>query len=194
MGAELGVRLYEVRAGVPVLAVTPSLLRYLDKVGASYAQRDGEEFARLVFILGERHPVYDTIPDRLPKLGLPYAWYIRVPDLPAFVGRIAPALERRLAASAQAGYTGDLTLSFYRTGLRLRLDKGRLTVEAWTPERVEAGDAAFPDLTFLQLLFGFRSLDELRHAFPDCSASTDPAQVLLPILFPKQPSDVWSGG
>ncbi len=99
-GAEVGVRLYEVKAGVPLLAVTPSLLRYLDNVGASYAQRDGEEFATLDFNLGEQHPVYETIPDRLPKIGLPYAWFIRVPDLPAFLRRIAPALERRLAASA----------------------------------------------------------------------------------------------
>ncbi len=62
------------------------------------------------------------------------------------------------------------------------------------PERVEAGDAAFPDLTFLQLLFGFRSLDELRHAFPDCSVASDHARALLPVLFPKKPSHVWSGG
>ncbi|MDP9385166.1 MAG: GNAT family N-acetyltransferase, partial [Actinomycetota bacterium] len=193
-GAEVGVRLYEVKAGVPLLAVTPSLLRYLDNVGASYAQRDGEEFATLDFNLGEQHPVYETIPDRLPKIGLPYAWFIRVPDLPAFLRRIAPALERRLAASAQAGFTGDLTLSFYRSGLRLRFDEGQISAEAWMPERIEAGDAAFPDLTFLQLLFGFRSLDELRYAFPDCSVATDQARALLPVLFPKKPSHVWSGG
>ncbi len=193
-GAALGVRLYEVKSGVPLVAVTPSLLHYLDSVGAAYARRDGEEFATFVFHLGEQHPVYETIPDKLPKVGFPYAWYIRVPDLPAFVRRIAPALERRLAASAQAGFTGDLTLSFYRTCLRLRFDEGRISADGWRPERVEAGDAAFPDLTFLQLLFGFRSLDELRHAFPDCSVSTDPARALLPVLFPKKPSHVWSGG
>ncbi len=193
-GAELGVRLYEVKAGLPLVAVTPSLLHYLETVGADYARRDGEEFATFVFHLGEEHPVYDTIPDKLPKIGHPYAWYIRVPDLPAFVRRIAPALERRLAASAQAGYTGDLTLSFYRTGLRLRFEEGRIFADRWTPERVEAGGAAFPDLTFLQLLFGFRSLDELRYAFPDCCVSTDPARALLPVLFPKKPSHVWSGG
>ncbi|MDP9354268.1 MAG: GNAT family N-acetyltransferase [Chloroflexota bacterium] len=193
-GAALGVRLYEVKAGVPLLAVTPSLLRYLETVGADYARRDGEEFTTLVFNLGEEHPVYETIPDKLPKIGDPYAWFIRVADLPAFVRRIAPALERRLAVSAQAGFTGDLKVNFYRSGLRLRFEEGRISADAWTPERVEAGDAAFPALTFLQLLFGFRSLDELRYAFPDCSVSTDPARALLPILFPKKPSHVWSGG
>ncbi len=40
-GAALGVRLYEVKAGVPLLAVTPSLLRYLETVGADYPARRG---------------------------------------------------------------------------------------------------------------------------------------------------------
>ncbi len=151
-------------------------------------------FATLSFDLGEQHPLDDTIPDRLPKAGRPYAWYIRVPDLPAFVRQIAPVLERRLAASAHSRYTGDLKTSFYSRGLHVRFQPGRISVEGWTPERVEAGEAAFPDLTFLQNLFGFRSLEELRHAFPDCSVRMDDARVLLPVLFPKKDSNVWHGG
>ncbi|MBA2519263.1 MAG: GNAT family N-acetyltransferase [Chloroflexia bacterium] len=193
-GGRLGVGLYELQARVPFLAVTPSVLRYLERTGEEYAERDGEAFTAFSFNLGERHPVYETIPDRLPRVGPPYAWYLRVPDLPAFVTRIAPALERRLAASPQAGYTGELKLSFYRDGLQVTFQTGRITVAGWTPDRIEAGDAAFPDLTFLQILFGYRSLDELRHAFADCWADTDEARALLPILFPKQASNVWSGG
>ena len=49
------------------------------------------------------------------------------------------------------------------------------------------GAAAFPDLTFLQLLFGYRSFEELQYAFADC----DEAQALLTALFPKQASGVW---
>jgi hypothetical protein len=44
------------------------------------------------------------------------------------------------------------------------------------------------------LLFGFRSLSDLKYAFPDCAAITDDARVLLPLLFPKKDSMVWSGG
>ncbi|MGH2559532.1 MAG: GNAT family N-acetyltransferase [Thermomicrobiales bacterium] len=193
-GSAVGVRLYEVTPGVPFLAVTPSVLRHLDATGDAYTQRDGGEFDAICFNLGEQHPVYETIPDRLPQVGTPYAWFVRVPDLLAFVRHIAPALEARLAASAQSGYTGDIRVSFYRSGLRLRFHDGRITVEAWTPTGVEEGDSFFPDPTFLQLLFGFRSLAELQHAFPDCFATTDDARALLPILFPKKPSDVWSGG
>jgi hypothetical protein len=192
--ARLGVRLFEVRAGVPFVAVTSAVMRYLDNVGEEIALRDGGSFDSVAFILGERHPVYESISQRLPCVGRPYAWYMRVPDLPAFVRHIVPSLESRLAESAQAGYSGELKVSFFRAGLRFEFDSGRVSVEAWRPEEINSGDAMFPDLTFLQLLFGFRSLEELRHAFPDCRVPSDEALVLLPILFPKKDSNVWSGG
>lgn len=193
-GRELGARLCEASPGVPWLAVAPGLLRYLDREGEARGEREGKAFSGICFELGDEHPLYETIPHRLPHIARPYAWYIRVPDLPAFLGQIAPALEGRLAASAQAGYSGDLRLNFFLDGVRLRFESGRITVEPWRPERVEAGDAAFPERSFLPLLFGFRSLEEVQLAYPDCGASTDDARALLPILFPKKASRVWSGG
>ena len=71
--------------------------------------------------LGAEHPVYDLFSDCLPVFRKPGAWYIRVADLPAFLRRIAPALEKRLACSALAGYTGRLKISFYRSGIALSL-------------------------------------------------------------------------
>ncbi len=193
-GTGLGILLYEVTPGTPVLAPTPGVLRELKTTGEAIATRDGGDLSALTFALGERHPLYETIPDRLSAVGRTYAWYLHVPDLPAFMRRIAPALEARLAASPQAGYTGELRVNFFRHGLGLCFDAGRLTVSDWKPDRVDAGDAAFPDLTFLQLLVGYRSLEELLFAFPDCATTTDDARALLPILFPKQDSNVWSGG
>jgi hypothetical protein len=38
---------------------------------------------------------------------------------------------------------------------------------------------------------GFRSLEELEAAFPDCIVRTYEARALLSALFPKQLSDVW---
>lgn len=191
---KLGVRFLEVRLGVPLLNVAPGVLRYLDATGEKYAKRDAEDFGAFSFDLIDTHPLYETIPDRLPQVEIPYAWYIRVPDLAAFMRQIIPALERRLGASAQAGYTGELTISFFRRGLLLSFDEGRIAVQDWMPEQVEEGNAAFPDLTFFQLLFGFRSLVELRQAFPDCLVATDEARALLPILFPKRSSNVWPAG
>ena len=48
-----------------------------------------------------------------------------------------------------------------------------------------------PGLTFLQLLFGFRSVEDLEYAFPDCIMSSQEARDLLNILFPKRASWVW---
>ncbi len=187
--------MYEVKPGVPWLSTTPTVVRYMAATGDEFAKRDGGEFAGFSFSMGAEHPVYDTIPERLHHVRKPYAWYIRVPDVPAFVRHIAPALEKRLAESPQSGWTGEFKINFYRSGLRLDFKEGSITaVEAWKPDRVEEGDAAFPDLTFLQVLFGYRSMEELQHAFPDCSANTDEARALLPILFPKKASNVGAGG
>jgi len=49
----------------------------------------------------------------------------------------------------------------------------------------------FPDRTLLQLLFGYRTRDDLEHAFADCRAHSDEARALLTVLFPKQPSNEW---
>ncbi len=186
--------LYDLKAGVPFLSVTPAVMRHLGRTGQEFARRDSKEFSKLAFTLGATHPVYDTVSARLPIARVLDAWYIRVPDLPAFLIRTAPALEKRLADSPQGGYTGELKLNFYRGGLRLGFEQGSIAAGSWNPERVEEGDAAFPGLTFLQALFGYRSLEELEHAFPDLSARTDEVRALLPILFPKKDSNVLAGG
>jgi len=122
------------------------------------------------------------------------AWYLRAPDLPAFLRRIAPVLERRLAASPFARHTTDLRLSFYRCGVRLSFAAGRLAAEPWRPSHPEEVDAAFPDLTFLKLLFGYRALDELEYMFADCWAGRPETRALLQALFPRLPSLVWPLG
>ena len=72
-------------------------------------------------------------------------------------------------------------------------ESGRLVaVEEWSPPDSNSGGVAFPDLTFLQLVVGHRSLAELRASFADCGVKKDEARVLLEILFPKLPSGVWA--
>jgi hypothetical protein len=185
---------FEVIPGISWGAVAPSVVRYLFSTGEAYAARDGKsnEFAAFAFWLGSAHPVYEVLKERLPRVRQPYAWYIRVPDLPGFLAHISPALERRLADSYFPNHTGELKLTFYRTGLRLVFNQGKLvTAESWRPQpQGHSGDAAFPDLTFLQLLFGYRSFDELRYAFVDCWADNEEAGALLQALFPKHPSDI----
>lgn len=194
-GDMLSAVAYEIEAGVSWADVTPSVVRYLYATGEKYAAAEDklDEFGAFGFSLGLEHPVYQVLHDGLPRLRKPYAWYLRVPDLPGFLRLIAPVLEKRLAGSVVTGYSGELRLTFYKSGLRLMFEQGRL-VEAkeWQPApHGHSGDAAFPDLTFLQLLFGYRSLQELSYAYADCWYENDRVFALLNALFPKQNSDVW---
>ena len=195
-GAMLAANSYEIKAGVSWASVTPSVIRYLFETGRAYAAQEGKEaeFSSFGFWLGEDHPVYHIIKDRLPRLRKPYAWYVRVPDLPGFLRHIQPVLEQRLEASQLAGHTGELKLTFYRDGVILSFEQGRIKeIKSWKPEpQGHSGDAAFPQLTFLQLLFGYRTLDELNYAFADCWWDNDTAYALLNTLFPKQISQVWA--
>ncbi len=195
-GDMLTVKRYELAPGFSWAQVTPAVMRFLR---AAYDTHPwgftGERKPCGAFDLGlgEDHPAYHVMPDHLPRQRPPYAWYIRIPDLPAFLRRVTPALEQRLANSGSAGHTGELRLTFYRGGMRLVFERGRLAnVEAWKPEpQGHSGEAAFPGLTFLQLLLGYRSLAELKYAFPDCWTNSDATHALLEGLFPRQPSDIF---
>jgi hypothetical protein len=146
----------------------------------------------LNFRLGREHPWYAALGSRLAPRGRPpYAWYVRIADLPRFVWHIRPLLDRRLESSIMAGYSGDLRLDFYRGGLHLVFVDGKLTqVGPWQPAAWgPVGDAAFPPLVFTQLLLGYRDLDALRAAYPDVRCQED-REALLQALFPAEPSHV----
>jgi GNAT superfamily N-acetyltransferase len=178
---------YELTPGTNWLAVTPTVLRHLRAEGLAQAEKQGRQLDYLILELGSEHPIYQVAADLLRPANS-YAYYLRVPDLPAFLRRIAPVLEQRLAGSLAVGYTGELRLNLYRAGLRLEFRRGKLAaVESCEP----GGPVAFPDLTFLQLLFGYRSLEELQHAHADCRAWGNEPRLLVNTLFPKQASAVW---
>jgi len=184
---------YELKAGISWLDVTPSVVRYLWQTGQEFAKREGKTCTTFGFAVGEQHPVYDAIKDRLPTVRDSYAWYIRVPDLPGFLNHIKPVLEKRLADSVAVGYSREIKISFYRTGLRLVIEGGRITaIEPWKPNlHPDEGNIAFPNLTFLQMVFGYRSYEELHYAFPDCWCDDEDARVLLTTLFPKKTSNIY---
>jgi hypothetical protein len=143
------------------------------------------------FGLGHDHSIYEALGRQLERQIPAYAWYVRVPDLPGFLRHIAPVLEKRLAVSVMAGHSGTVRLNFYQSQLTLVFVAGKLKeMGTYEPNNTYDGDALFPDLTFLQLLFGYRSLAELDHARADCGAENVETAVLLNILFPKQHSCV----
>ena len=189
--AYLSVSQFETVPGVNLRVMLPSVLRAIAAKGQSAPTiHTKEPFRGIRFQFGQRHPVYDALGTNLaPGSEPPSAWYVRVADVPDFLRFIAPVLEQRLAASVLAGYTGEIKVNMYRGGLRLAFENGRLTTaESWQPPIFgdEAG-AECPPLVFLQLLFGYRTLEELCYAFPDVWAEGD-ARLLLKVLFPKCPS------
>jgi Acetyltransferase (GNAT) domain len=183
---------FELKPGVSWLAVTPTVVRHLWNRGQEYAKRDGKECTSFGFMLGAQHPAYEALGKGLPVIRPSYAYYLRVPDLVGFLNHIKPALEKRIAESIAVGHSREIKISFYRDGVRLVLEKGKLvTIESWKPSPKDEGAIAFPDRTFLQILFGYRSFDELHQSFADCWCDNQEVYALINILFPKKLSDVF---
>jgi hypothetical protein len=183
------IRGLTVDTGAPLTTVLPSLLRALAAQAPSVpTPHPRTQAATLLALgLGRTHPAYDALPYDWPIVKLPpYAWYVRVADLPALVRHIAPALERRLIGSIAEGYSGEMKLSFYRGGLRLVFEAVRLTTaEEWKSSAWDTGHAGFPPLVFLRLLFGYQSVAELRAANPDVWVNHAQRPV-LDALFPAR--------
>jgi hypothetical protein len=202
-GSVLPVTTFEVAPNVPWRPVWIAVVHALRE---EFAKRSGTASLTAFgfWWLGRQHPLYHVA--RLTDFRRPGSVYTRVPDLARFLTVVAPVLERRLAASPMAGWSGELRLGFYRDGgVALSVRAGAFE-RAWpwrasletigqemgrpSQDRGRA-DALVPGLTFQQLLFGSRTLEELEFAFPDCIVRTGEARALLSALFPRQPSDVW---
>jgi hypothetical protein len=189
----------ELVPGTSWFDVAHPLLRQLKVTGDEYAQRDSTEekpveMTKYTFDLGEDHPLHHIIPGRMPQVHDPYAYYIRVPDLIGFLQTISPVLEGRLANSYMCGHSGDLKINFFKSGILMKFEQGKIKIEEWDKPHFQDASANFPDLTFTQLLFGYRSADDLEKAFPDIYYPKEGAKYLLDVLFPRKPSKVMALG
>lgn len=180
---------FELQPGISWLEVTPAVVRHLWEAGQEIAKVDNKPCATFGFMLGAEHPSYEVIGDRLPNVVDPYAWYLRVPDLVGFLNHIKPVLEKRLAESVVCGHSGEFLIGMYPKGIKLTLDHGCIAgIEPWKPDHADHGNAGFPELTFLQVTFGYRSFEELKHAFPDCWWDNDGTRAVIKAMFPKKAS------
>jgi hypothetical protein len=192
-GPSFHVFSFELEKSASWIQTFPAVLRWSRMQGIKYAIEDEknekDEIERTFFNLGMDHPCYSLLPDHLPRVRDPYGWYMRVPDLRSFLEHVQPALETRLAASNARGYTGEFSLNFYKSGIKMHFENGKIEkIEDWQPNAAE-GSARFPDLTFLQMVFAFRSFELLDQAYPDCYAGGNAAAVLN-ALFPRHSSNV----
>jgi len=191
----LGLDAFELRPGVAWAQATPAVARALVALAEQREHSGAPRIDRFSWDWLGEHPSFAAVPALFghpETLGTPFrraAWYVRIPDRTRFLRHIAPALQQRLAASACAGFTGALRLSFYRLGgVRLDVDRGHVTVSPWAPEDIHDGDGRFADDTFVHLLLGHRSLDELEDQYPFRVGVSHLARAVLDALFPRRPS------
>ncbi|MGE5223798.1 MAG: GNAT family N-acetyltransferase, partial [Omnitrophica WOR_2 bacterium] len=102
----LTVILCEIIPEASWVGAAPSILRYFKSAGERYAVEEGIFLEGFNLGLGSDHPLKAFLSgymQHMPPLA-PLAWYVRVGDIPAFLRRIGPVLEQRLASSPMAGY------------------------------------------------------------------------------------------
>ena len=184
---------YELAPGISWLEVTPYVIRSLWESGQEFGRRENRPCITFSFLVGGEHPAYDVLGNSVMNGGQPYAWYLRVPDLVGFLNHIKPVLETRLANSIACGHSGEYLIGMYPKGVRLILENGCIKFDPWKPDHADHGNAGFPMLTFTQILFGYRSFEELKFAFPDCWWSDENTRLLINILFPKKSSSMYYG-
>ncbi len=187
-GVQFRVQELNVIEGQSLRTVLPTFLRWVKPIAEAAASAQQRELRAIFFMFGASHPAFNAAPDLFHSIRAPYGWYMRVADVPKFLNHVAPVLERRLAQSALAGYSGELKVTEYVRGFKIVVEQGKVRSEAWQPDDGDAS-ALFPPLTFLQMLFGRRSFEELDYMYPDCFAN-DEAEAVLKVLFPKKPSNV----
>ncbi len=181
------VRMLNVIEGLSLRAILPAVLRWLKGQAEMVAAALQKPLPILHFELGEQHPVFEAVPELFHKTTPSYAWYVRVTDVPKFLNHIAPVLEKRLAQSALHGYSGTIKVTECVRGFELTIEQGKIHAEPWIPG--DNANAMFTPYTFLQLLFGRRSLSDLRYMYPDCWTE-DEATAVLETLFPRRYSNV----
>ena len=178
---------YELDPSASWVEITPFLLRAFKQ----HFEEIEKELKRISFFFGNKHPSYDAVPHLFSEISSTYTWYIRVEDIPAFLHTIKPVLEKRLANSNLRGYSGELKLCFYTDGVSLKFENGIITsIEKWLYTRqTDEGDAKFPYLSFLHILFGHKSFEEISNFYADSYANKSKL-ALINTLFPKHHNNI----
>lgn len=141
----------------------------------------------------EQVPVLETLFRRTYGVGVwqyPYNWYVRIPHPAQFIKQIAPAMEANLRGSVANAYSGDLRVGFYkREHLKMTFEDGKLIDAVMEADDDAKLQAQFPFDTFWNVVFGHKSLFELRENIVDVNVNRE-GWALLESLFPKKPSNI----
>jgi hypothetical protein len=119
-----------------------------------------------------------------------YAWQIHLPNVAQLLRKIAPVLERRIAASPFAGMNQDVCLNLYREAFDLHFEGGKLcAVNAIG--FTDKGEIHIPPLLLAPLLLGYRSREELTRNYPDVMIWGQ-SQQMVDVLFPRMESFIFT--
>lgn len=184
---------YELRCIAYVVGEDASYLATFNDVMQGVRRWAIEHYQRcpeMLFFSAGLHETLDLLVGRSHGGGIrprEYAWYLRVADRLAFLRKLAPVLERRLAYSGAHRYTGELNVGFYdATGICFKFEDGSLT-DISEADGKDNYDVSFPWNLFWNVVFGYRTGDEIFAQLPE-AYSNSKAAVLLSILFPKKQS------
>ncbi len=180
----------------------PSALREFVELADEASNQDPDPERAIKSVRLDMQPDHPAFIFDEGALGQPperqYGWYVRVPDVAAFLRTISSALELRIEKSLHAGFNGDLVLRFDRDTVNITFEDGRITdlvthsaayrntaSSGWRTATVR-----FPGTSFLPVLFGMRSVGETLFAHTDADAGSKSDRHLLETLFPKRSSDL----
>ena len=119
-------------------------------------------------------------------------WLLHINDLTVFLTKIIPVLERRLAVSDCAGLTRNIIINLFRQAYKLCFVSGKLEkVEPLgfvdSSMGADGGDLCIPPEALVRLILGYRSLEELKDAWPDIVIKADSRRI-IEVLFPRMDS------
>ena len=179
----------------------PSLLKELRELTAKAAEGHHDPEREIKSIrqdLQPDHPAYvfdDGALGHEPERQ--YGWYVRVPDVAAFLRKICRRWRHesrlRCTRGSLATLRFALTATELRSALRMAILPASNIGKAVHRENASGGymaSARFPGQTFLAVLFGMRSVAETIAAHTDANAGSKSSRHLMETLFPKRSSDL----
>lgn len=140
----------------------------------------------LVSRLGYADPLSELLAAHGAERSRPYGWQVKIVDLVRLLGKVAPLLESRLNGTRYSGLSERLNLNFRRFSVDLVFESGRVARVSVSGNCSDRSVGLNP-YVFPQLLLGYRSREELEHAYPDVRIAPTRRE-LVDTLFPRRPS------
>jgi predicted N-acetyltransferase YhbS len=118
-----------------------------------------------------------------------YQWLFRIPDLPAFLHKLGPVFEKRLALAGLGRLTRAFQINLFRCAYEMDFSEGSLQKVrnlGFVDSSIgcDGGDVCIPRDAFVRLLLGYRDLTSLYDAWPDIVVKPESLD-LIAVLFPR---------